>query len=358
MNISNTGKRLLYVGIRVDIAKGGADQVNMRNQNILEKIFPDRVDYIENMHVPTTYAEKILLGINDDYLHQVSASLSTGKYGLVFICQSLYGRMARHIKKQYPSIKILTFFHNVEIQYAKSYYKTRGIKALPFLLSVKYWENICVKYSDYLITLNSRDSNLLYQIYKRHSDLELPTTFEDKYDESKALLYSQKNDITIDYLFVGVSFFANIHGIQWFIDNVMPRCDGQLWVVGKGMDKITFNNLNNRIHIIGYVNDLAEYYYRAKCVVLPIFTGGGMKTKTAEALMYGKTIIGTPESFEGYIVDERCMITCSDKISFIQSINKMYQKDIQNNYSRELFRKHYSHSQAYKSLSDFINGLR
>ncbi len=35
-------------------------------------------------------------------------------------------------------------------------------------------------------------------------------------------------------------------------------------------------------------------------IISPIFVGGGMKVKTCEALMYGKNIIGTSESFEGY----------------------------------------------------------
>jgi len=35
-------------------------------------------------------------------------------------------------------------------------------------------------------------------------------------------------------------------------------------------------------------------------VILPIISGSGMKTKTAEALMYGKSIIGIKEAFEGY----------------------------------------------------------
>lgn len=40
-------------------------------------------------------------------------------------------------------------------------------------------------------------------------------------------------------------------------------------------------------------------------MVMPIFSGSGMKVKTAEALMYGKFLIGTKEAFEGYEIDEK-----------------------------------------------------
>ena len=54
------------------------------------------------------------------------------------------------------------------------------------------------------------------------------------------------------------------------------------------------------IRIIGQVDDLAQWYRGACCVVAPVFDGSGMKTKIAEALMFGKRIIGTTEAFSGY----------------------------------------------------------
>ena len=39
-------------------------------------------------------------------------------------------------------------------------------------------------------------------------------------------------------------------------------------------------------------------------MLFPIFEGSGMKLKTCEALMFGKNIIGTPEAFAGYDIDD------------------------------------------------------
>ena len=81
----------------------------------------------------------------------------------------------QYIKKKYPLIKIIVFFHNIEIQYAQEYMRTKGLRAIPFYLSVLYWEKKCCKNADYYITLNRRDSLLLHHINTRKSDLQLPT---------------------------------------------------------------------------------------------------------------------------------------------------------------------------------------
>jgi len=64
-------------------------------------------------------------------------------------------------------------------------------------------------------------------------------------------------------------------------------------------------------------------------VVLPIISGSGMKTKTCEALMYGKRIFGTDEAFEGYGEVERAeCVRCSSADDFVTAINEYLQRDI------------------------------
>jgi glycosyltransferase involved in cell wall biosynthesis len=58
--------------------------------------------------------------------------------------------------------------------------------------------------------------------------------------------------------------------------------------------------LKAHIKIIGSVDDLLEWYINTKFMVAPIFDGSGMKAKVAEALMFGKRIIGTTEVFARY----------------------------------------------------------
>ena len=349
--------KILYIGSQVEKPLSGADQVNFRNQRLLEYLFPKCVDYVASMR--TSIIDKLMLGVNREVITQVRAALRTNDYSYVFVSQSLMGRIVRMVKKEFPYIRIVLFFHNIEVQYAQEYFKTKGLRAIPFYIVVRYWEKVGCHFADDLITLNSRDSNLLKQYYGRIATIELPTTFMDNFDFHKAQLLCQRrfniSDTPIDYLFVGVSFFANVHGVQWFIDNVMPYVKGHFHIVGKGMDSVHFNHLSENIHIHGYVEDLSAYYYLARVVVMPIFVGGGMKTKTAEALMYGKTILGTSEAFEGYRVDSSCMILCNTADEYCQALNSIDENfPLINEKARELFRREYSDEVAINKLKIFF----
>lgn len=70
---------------------------------------------------------------------------------------------------------------------------------------------------------------------------------------------------------------------------------------------------------------LAECLFRAHCVLLPIYEGGGSNLKTAEALLSGKYIIGTSKSFVGYEEYLNCkgIWIEDDPISFVKRIRQV-----------------------------------
>ena len=345
---------MLYIGRKIEKSESGADQVNLRNQIFLEKIYDNRIKYL--YEIKGSFVNKIFGGVSNNLLSEIKDEIEKGNYEAVFISQSLLGRAASYIKCNYPKIKVISFFHNIEKHYAKEYVRTKGITAFPFYMVTKYWEKSCVRSSDYIITLNNRDAKLLYSYYGVSSDLILPTSFKDRFNAADAnLKRNNLNDAPIDYLFVGVSFFANVQGCQWFIDNVMPYVSGHFWIVGKGMDCVKFSNVTNRIHILGFVESLDDYYYKARVVVSPIFVGGGMKTKTAEALMFGKRIIGTKEAFEGY---EKCngMYECNTADDFISAINSISLEESISifNEIRQLFKNMYSYDASEKRFEEWF----
>jgi hypothetical protein len=206
------------------------------------------------------------------------------------------------------------------------------------------WERYTCRYVDKLITLNARDTRRLAEVYGRTSSAELPMSFTDVYDIQRAKALDKGKDSEITYLFVGIAFFPNIEGIQWFITNVFPHVPGRLVIAGKGMDQVAFQDLTERVSILGYVDDLSQLYYSARFVVSPIFSGAGMKTKTAEALMYGKTIIGTEEAFEGYIESPQSMHLCMTKEQWVETISRLLLEVTSNinTISRSVFVKNYS----------------
>ena len=346
--------KILYIGPQMKNPRNGGDRIENRNQSLLERVSEGNIVYFTpdfsynsiwkrlNVYIGYTVAKKI----------ELNKILNSNHFDLIFVSQSLYGGYVKLIRKAYE-IPIITFFHNVELDYFKTFKDNYSIKGLYYFIKVILSEYISVKLSTKIIAMNERDSYGLYKYYKRKADFLLPTSFEDTSYKLKTV----KQDI--DYLFVGSCFRANTEGLQWFIDNVMPHVRGSLYIIGNGMDKFNFLNLSSRIQIKGFVDNVADYYNRAKIVISPIFSGSGMKTKTAEALMFGKIIIGTQEAFEGYIINPDCMILCNTKDEFIEKLNSfdISKEYPQNMVARQHFLDNYSDDSMYQRLYLFLKFL-
>jgi glycosyltransferase involved in cell wall biosynthesis len=160
-------------------------------------------------------------------------------------------------------------------------------------------------------------------------------------------------------IFVGGAFYANVHGIEWFIKNVVPFINIELIIIGRGFELLK-NKLEvpGKVSVVGDVASLDDWYNKAHFVVAPIFDGSGMKTKVAEALMYGKKIVGSVEAFTGYdAVTGKVGWICKNADEFIMAI-KDAQNSINNSFDLELrilYEEYYSNDSAYTRLVHILN---
>jgi len=278
----------------------------------------------------------------------------------VFLDYSLHGRLAQIIKLKFPDIQIIIFFHNIEIKYFTLYLKTsKKLHHIIGLPSIILNEKKSIKYANHIITLNSRDSDYLYNHFGRKADLILATSIEDTFKKEKLVPVLKEQKISL--LFVGSRFFPNEQGLEWFIKNVIPNVSNvHLKIVGNGFEALKTKWNSNSVEVIGSSSQLDNYYYEADLVIAPIFVGSGMKTKTAEALMYGKTILATTEAFEGYNIDKSLIgKECNSANDYIEFINT-YQPPATykfNSVSRSFFNNLYSFEIVKRQFENYILSL-
>lgn len=271
-----------------------------------------------------------------------------------FFDGSLYGSVAKRIKRKKTKVKIITFFHNVEADFLKTKRTFKLWRYIKYLLVVKNEKHAC-SYSDIIIALNKRDAILLENKYKCSVDRIIPISLIDIYNTDRenrleCLTHNKK----IQALFIGSNFPPNINGISWFVNNVLPKVQIKLRIIGKGMGILIDKFNDSNIEIIDFVEDLSFYIKEADFIVLPIFEGSGMKVKTCEALMFGKNIIGTSEAFCGYDIDFHGVgAICNTKMEFIEAINDftINPRPKFNEYSRYIYLEKYSFDQT---LKDFV----
>lgn len=287
----------------------------------------------------------------DNDVRKIRHIIETQNITDLFFDSSLMGELIYLLKKNNPKIRMVSFFHNYEPKRMQDNYRGLKSRVLTYL-ALKNEKKTCL-YSDKIIALSHRDSTLIQQSYNRSADEIIPITIDDRYDD----MTSKEINPTIDMLFIGSYYLPNVEGIMWFINNVLNYVNGNLVIIGSGMEKLQIPaSYSTRVKVYSFVENLDTFYYAAKMVVLPIFKGAGMKVKTAEAMMYGKYIIGTPEAFSGYSTNsDNCYIcnTANDFISAINSFNlSIYRNAI--SVSRALFNTHYTNAVAIARLKNLM----
>lgn len=265
-------------------------------------------------------------------------------YDIVFVDRSLFGIVCKRLKESGYQGRVVSYFHNVE----KIYFDAKLPKYLPFRSVITrcadkndHWTT---HYADAFAALNERDDKIIESLYGRKADVLIPVALKDacqvKNDEE---LTSKK----LKCLSIGSYFAPNNEGILWFVRNVLPNVDIDYKIVGKGMGKLKSENMDilQDVEVVGDAPSLTPYFQDADVMILPIFSGSGMKVKTCESLMNGKNIIASSEAFEGYNVDyDKVGGLCDSADDFIARINEFAEnpRPRWNSYSRQMYETKYS----------------
>jgi glycosyltransferase involved in cell wall biosynthesis len=103
-------------------------------------------------------------------------------------------------------------------------------------------------------------------------------------------------------LFVGGPMGINVHGVTWFIEQVLPLvrrqvADAELWLVGGICDRILGEVPG--VRRFGFVDSLDDVYGRAAAVVNPQRFGTGVSIKSVDALVHGAPLVTTASGARG-----------------------------------------------------------
>jgi len=286
---------------------GGRQLLSRINEHILKSIYGSRFIRHEINDASNSRLVKVARGLrglvdglSGDMLSEVVQLIKDEKVTQVFIDGSNLGVVAKVVKVHYPSLEVVTFYHNVETRFfLGALRRNMTPRALAVLLGNFFAERAATMFSDKRVCLNERDSSVLNKFFgAKATHISPMAVFRP---EPSAIKATSLEIYQESVLFVGGNFYANLAGIRWYRRYISPHFSLPLYVVGHGYDSLRADlELPGKIIIVGSVDDLSSWYRRSKFVVAPILDGSGMKTKVAEALMYGKRIVGTPEAFVGY----------------------------------------------------------
>lgn len=283
------------------------------------------------------------------------------KISVIFLFRSTQGELLRIIRKYYPSLPVIVLFHDIFPDVMNT--RRQEKRSLYYLKSFLYYryakaERYCIIYDTIRIVLNNREKKLFKQYYEIEPDYIIPIICDDSFSPEHI---EESSSTKLSLLFVGQYFLPNVNGIRWFVKRVLPQLDDnvELVIVGKGMEILSRDSLfqDDRIKVIGTVPSIEEYYYRSDIVIAPILEGTGMKSKIAEALMYGKALLASREALVGYDYLEDAL--CNDENDYIRKIHYYSQNPPSKyiNTNRCLFEKYHSFEKMTKIINEIISSL-
>jgi len=164
-----------------------------------------------------------------------------------------------------------------------------------------------------------------------------------------------------------MNWFPNEEGIKWMIDEVWPQVAKklpgiELHLAGRYMPEWLLKLSIPRITVDGEVPDVWEYMQRFSIMVVPLFSGSGIRIKIVEAMAAGKAIITTAIGAEGINYDNgQDLLIAKDARSFADAIVKLYNekalRDSLGKNARALITREHDNNKLMLKLTAFYTEL-
>lgn len=131
-------------------------------------------------------------------------------------------------------------------------------------------------------------------------------------------------------VFLSGSFYLNVNGLKWFVENVFPDIirvfpDCRLKIGGTICSTIKEYENTENIDLVGFVEDPSSFYALGDVAINPTYQGTGLKIKTFEAMAYDKIVMVHPHSINGIYNKVDAPIFASDQSSeWVEFLNRIW----------------------------------
>lgn len=224
--------------------------------------------------------------------------------------------------KKYSNAHVVMRAHNVEHEIwdriaqntlflPKKWYLTHLTRKLK-----KYEINHLNDY-DFLVALTDRDLSQFKKLGYKNGAMAAPIGIDtSRYGRVITSDLNSKRDLSL--CFIGsLDWMPNIEGLNWFLQKVWPLICAKypevtLHVAGRNTPSSLLNRNMDNMVVHGEVPDATEFIGRYDAMVVPLFSGSGMRVKILEGMALGKVIITTSMGMEGIEASDKEHLLIAD----------------------------------------------
>lgn len=302
----------------------------------------------------------LLKGVTSTYYRswkKIEHIIDFDKYDTIVIDFTKFDFCIPKIKQK----RIIVRVHNIEIDYSrKDWEMDRSIKKLLCFVFSKQAEKRIAAVAETMVFLHNEDSYRFQSIYGSDYNSEIIPVCVDEPKIEECFPHRGLKLLITGSLWFG----SNSNGVKWIIENVLERVTipYELMVVGSNPhpELIALCQNSNAVKLIASPEKMYPYFMDADVILAPIFDGAGMKVKIAEALSYGKIIIGTNHAFTGYDTSNKNVtIEANTAEEFAEAINRIGKMDYEKRLalqreSKELYLEKYAMKVSEKRWREIL----
>lgn len=290
-----------------------------------------------------TFTVTELMWSNDIVRHYFEKIVMRNKYLAINIHYIQWSRLVENKNTMFPDTKLIYTCQDTNFNQVLYNNMDKNIKNMANIVSNAMRQEI--EYFDLFdsIMFISYDEMLFWQKF-------FPN--KEKYFVPYPLDEIQHNNTKkdIDLLYLAAYNPYNLHGLQWFVDKVMPFITDRIHITicGKLVQFLKQNDpkyvkkLNNLgFDLIDFADDLNKLYARVKVVIVPLYEGTGMKIKIIEAMSHNIPIVSRRPGVDGFPDKTNNGILVTDNPKEFAEIIKHLLKD--NNFYKDIKNKEHEY---------------
>jgi glycosyltransferase involved in cell wall biosynthesis len=229
---------------------------------------------------------------------------------------------------------------------------------------IKKYEDNCIHDFDAIYTVSEEDLNYFKKMGFNKSLKSIPTGI----DYTKNLAFNLNNTKYPSIFHLGaLDWFPNQEGLKWFLDEVWPIINKEFpscefHIAGRKPPKWISEINQPNVIVHGEVEDAADFIKKYAIMIVPLFSGSGMRVKIIEGMMLGRAIVSSQVGAESLNVkDGYDILIYNDKNSFINKLSLLLndkRKFIEmSNSALNSATKNYSNEILTKKLIEFLKTI-
>lgn len=218
--------------------------------------------------------------------------------------ESLYMIPYMEAIRKHSDAKVVLRTHNIEHQIWKRLANTCKNPLRKWYLNLlaerlRHYEQWALNRVDGIAAMTTEDELLLKQL-----GADVPTYVAPVGVDVNEYPVHPSPDPKVVFHIGAMDWMPNQEGVHWFLNEVWPKVltkvpDARLKLAGKKMPDYIKNYASSSVEVHDFVEDGKSFIGSGGIMIVPLFSGSGMRVKIVEGMAMGKAIVSTSIGAEG-----------------------------------------------------------